>query len=110
MRQTQSGKGTTVTRSRSECVVTSIRGQVNMQGLHVLPLPHPTVTRATTNALCPGAAVSPYCEALMKLTAPESWPPVTLRLPGPEGSTTREGYPHQSGANLASSDLWAASN
>lgn len=99
-----------MTRSRSECVVTSIRGQVNMQGLHILPLPHPTVTRATTNALCPGAAVSPYCEALMKLTALESQPRVTLRLPGPEGSTTKEGSPHQSGANLASSDLWAASS
>ena len=81
-----------------------------MRGLHLLPLPHPTVTRATTNALCPGAAVSPYCEALMKLTALESRPPVTLRLPGPEGSTRREGSPHHSGANLASSDLWAASS
>lgn len=78
--------------------VTSIRGQVS--------LPRCTVTKATTNALRPGAAVSLPCESRMKLTALESRPQGHPAATGPEGGRRREGPPSQSRASLASSDLW----
>ena len=72
--------------------LTSIRGQVS--------LPRCTVTKASTNALRPGAAVSLPCEARMKLTAMESRPWGRPAATRPEGGRRREGPPPKAGPAL----------